>query len=139
MSGIANAASTIPGSVATFCSCSSDLSAAIASSSSWSANTRAGTRIAPAAGISQSVSSTCRSSDIEHHLRVPPVAGRLELETMVGDRLHQWPRRAEVSPDSSFEAVAQRDLRVLRDEAFRLGQEQELLEPLDEQGAAIRR
>jgi len=55
-SGIASAASTIPGSVATFSSCSSERSRSIAASSSRSANTLAGTRMSARAvtGISQS-------------------------------------------------------------------------------------
>src|ERR671939_184203 len=79
MSGIAIAASTMPGSVATFWSCSSDLSVRIAASSSASANTRAGTRMSSraVAGISQRVSSIRTGSDIEHD--VPAPAGRLAL------------------------------------------------------------
>ena len=65
MSGIASAASTIPGSMATFCSCSSDRSPRIASSSTSSANTRAGTRMPghADAGISQSVGPRRCSTD----------------------------------------------------------------------------
>src|SRR5919199_723298 len=91
MSGIAIAASMIPGSVATFCSCSSDWSSAIASSSSRSANTRAGTRISlrAVAGISQLVSSSRRSSDIEYDVGAPALAGGLEREPVVGDCLYE--------------------------------------------------
>src|ERR671938_416515 len=116
MSGIAKAASTMPGSMATFWSCSSERSASIASSSSLSANTLAGTRIEPVVGISQSVSSTCRSSDIEHHLRAPAVVCRLELEAMVGDRLHERPRIAEDAVDGGVKGASQRDLRFMREE-----------------------
>src|SRR3954469_25148459 len=101
MSGIASAASTIPGSVATFCSCSSERSLAIASSSSASAKTRAGTRMSPraAAGISQSVSSIRVTSDIEYRPGPIPVLVRRDLEPVVGHRLDEVRRIAAAELD----------------------------------------
>src|SRR5262245_58319688 len=137
MSGIASAAPTIPGSVATFFSCSREPSREIASTSSASANTRAGTRMSvrAEAGISQSVSSTRCSSDIENDACPPATARLLELEPMVGDGLHErrWlaghardgrgqPRLVDGEPGDA-----------LGDEAAGLGGEDEALEPLDEQ------
>jgi hypothetical protein len=80
MSGIAIAASTMPGSVATFCSCSSERSARIAERISSSANTRAGTRMSSrvSAGSSYSVLSIRRGSDVEDDPRVPDVAVSFE-------------------------------------------------------------
>src|ERR671934_250466 len=91
MSGIAIAASTIPGSVATFWSCSSDRSARSAARSSSSANTRAGTRMSAraVAGISYSVSSMGRGSDIEHDARLPHGTLLRESQPMIGRRLHE--------------------------------------------------
>src|SRR5216117_2357442 len=90
MSGIASAAPTIPGSVATFWSCSSEVSRAIDSSSSRSAKILAGTRMSgrAEAGISQSVSSIWCSSDVENDARVPAIVRLSQLEVMVGDGLH---------------------------------------------------
>src|SRR3990167_6648677 len=133
MSGIAKASSTIPGSVATFTSCSSDRSPRIASSSSASAKTRAGTRMSGRkdAGISQSVASMRRSaSDIEHHPGPPARAGGGELKVMIGHRLHDVGRVAPAPTDMRVQpARAERDLGVLGHEALRLGQKDELLEP----------
>src|ERR687890_1955393 len=97
MSGIAIAASTMPGRVATFCSCSSERSVRMASSRSASANTRAGTRMSPRAlaGISHSVSSIRRGagagprSDIEHDVPAPAVGVTAKLEVVVGDGLDE--------------------------------------------------
>src|SRR3954462_10487830 len=101
MSGIAIAASTIPGSVATFCSCSSDRSVRMAASRSASANTRAGTRICSraAAGISQSVSSIRTGSDIEHDVPAPALAVAVKLEVVVGHGLDEVARLARVPDD----------------------------------------
>src|SRR5919204_2968635 len=133
MSGIAYAASTIPGSVATFRSCSSDASSRIASSSSASANTRAGTRISPSWGSSQSVSSSCRSSDIEDDPSVPGIAAALELEPVVRHRFDERPRVAGPPAHRSLEArVGDDEIRVLGNEPLGLGEEHELLEPLRE-------
>src|SRR5262245_3279021 len=138
MSGIASAASTIPGSVATLRSWSSDLSAAIASRICSSANTRAGTRISPSAGISQSVSSTFRSSDIEHHLRAPSFAGRLELEAMVGDGLHQRSRLGHASPHDRVQGGAvELEVGLSGDETCGVGQKEQLLEPGYEQRGKV--
>src|SRR5687768_12079864 len=101
MSGMASAASTIPGSVATFCSCSSERSPEIASSSSVSAKTRAGTRMSgrASAGISYSVSSSQRPSDIEHQPCVPAPGALLHGEPVVGDRLDEMGRKAAPALD----------------------------------------
>src|ERR1044072_9458435 len=129
MSGMASAASTIPGSVATLRSCSSDLSAAIAARISSSAKTRAGTRISPSAGISQSVSSSRRRSDNEPRLRAPALAGRLELEAMVGDRLHERPRLGDPAAHGRFELrTAKLEVGAFRYEGRRVGEEEAILE-----------
>src|ERR671932_14721 len=96
MSGMAIAASTMPGSVATFWSWSSERSVRIASSSSSSANTRAGTRMSSRAlaGISHRVSSIRTGSDIEHDVPAPAVAVTVQLEVVVGDRLDEVARLA---------------------------------------------
>src|ERR671938_415821 len=122
MSGIAIAASTMPGSVATFCSCPSERSARIASSSSSSANTRAGTRMSSRAlaGISHSVSSIRTGSDIEHHVAAPAVAVAVQLEVVVRDRLDE---------------VAG----LVGHEPLGLGQEDELGEPFGQKRAAVGR
>src|SRR5919201_1983109 len=143
MSGIASAAPTMPGSVATFCSCSSELSREIASSSSASAKTRAGTRMSPRADaeISQSVSSTRRSSDIENDACSPATAFLLELEPMVGHGLHQRRRLGRDAVDGGRQArVADRQLpNPFRHEPERVRREDEVLEPLDEQRRPVTR
>src|SRR5215212_3786443 len=132
MSGIASDASTIPGSVATFASCSSERSLAIASSSSRSAKTRAGTRMSgrESAGISQSVSSTRRMSDIEHRRSAIPAAGRLEREPVVGHGLDEVRRVAALELDLRAQArLAQVDrAHAGGHERLRLGEEDELLD-----------
>src|SRR3954468_21604464 len=146
MSGIAIAASTMPGSVATFCSCSSERSVRIASSSSSSANTRAGTRMSSraSAGISQSVSSirTGRGpSDIEDDVPAPAVAVTPKLEVVVRDGLDQVPRLAETPDDDRGDLVVADDeiADLVRDEPVGLGQEHELGQPLGQERAAVRR
>src|SRR4051795_1594107 len=143
MSGIAIAASTMPGSVATFCSCSSDLSVRIAASRSASANTRAGTRMSwrAGAGISHSVSSIRTGSDIEHDVPAPAVAVTMELEVVVGDRLDEMARLARAPDDDGGHRVLADDevARLVGDQALGLGEEDELGEPLGEQRAAVRR
>src|SRR3954452_13304144 len=143
MSGIAIAASTMPGSVATFCSCSSDLSVRIAASSSASAHTRAGTRMSAraAAGISHSVSSIRTGSDIEHDVPAPAVAVTVELEVVVRDRLDEMARLARAPDDDRGHGVLADDevARLVGDEALGLGEEHELGEPLGEQRAAVGR
>src|SRR3954471_21039169 len=143
MSGIAIAASTMPGSVATFCSCSSDLSVRIAASRSASANTRAGTRMSSraVAGISHSVSSIRTGSDIEHDVPAPAVAVTVELEVVVRDRLDEMARLARAPDDDGGHGVLADDevARLVGDQALGLGEEDELGEPLGEQGAAVRR
>src|SRR5919202_6405814 len=141
MSGIAIAASTIPGSVATFCSWSSERSVRIAASSSSSANTRAGTRMSSraSAGISQSVSSIRIGSDIEHDVPAPAVAVTVKLEVVVGDRLDEVARLARAADDNGGHGVLADDevARLVGHAPFGLGEEHELREPLGEERAAI--
>src|SRR3954471_8133984 len=142
MSGIAIAASTIPGSVATFCSCSSDRSVRIAASRSSSANTRAGTRMSSraSAGISHSVSSIRTGSDIEHDVPAPAVAVAVQLEVVVGDALDGVARLACAPDDHRGHRVLPDDevARLVGDEPLGLGEEHQLREPLREQRPAIR-
>src|SRR4051794_13111105 len=141
MSGMAIAASTIPGSVATFWSCSSEWSVRIAASSSSSAKTRAGTRMssrAPA-GISQRVSSIRTGSDIEHHVPAPAVAVAVQLEVVVRHRLDEVARLACPPDDHGGHRVLADDevARLVGHEPLGLGQEHELGEPLGQQRAAV--
>src|SRR5918992_3296335 len=141
MSGMANAASTMPGSVATFWSCSSERSERIASSSSASANSRAGTRMSgrALAGISHSVSSTRRGSDIEHHPREPAVLGGLEGEPVIGGSLDQVRRSARAAVDGHAQTVVPEPevLETLRDEALGLAEDRKLGEPVGQQGGSV--
>src|SRR3954453_15572132 len=134
MSGIAIAASTMPGSVATFCSCSSDLSVRIAASSSASANTRAGTRMSSraVAGISQRVSSIRTGSDIQHDVPAPAVPIAVKLEVVVGDRLDEVARLAGASAADGGDVVLPDDeiAGLARHQSLGLGEEAELGEPL---------
>src|ERR671937_2833943 len=136
MSGIASAASTMPGSVATFCSCSSERSRRIASRISSSANTRAGTRMSAraSAGISYSVSSMRRGSYIEDHARLPASVRPLELKVMVRrglhDRLHARGSSGQLDPQVR---LRQCDRRVVSDEPVGIGEVDQLLEQRDEQ------
>src|SRR3954447_2198841 len=122
MSGMAIAASTIPGSVATFWSCSSERSVRIAASSSASAKTRAGTRMSARAlaGISHSVSSIRTGSDIEHHVAAPAVAVAVKLEVVVRDRLDGVARLAGAPDDDGRHRVLADDevARLIRHEAL---------------------
>jgi hypothetical protein len=141
MSGIAIAASTMPGSVATFCSCSSERSARIAERISTSANTRAGTRMSSraSAGSSYSVSSIQRGSDIEDDPRVPDVAVSFEPKPVIGRRFHDRvdPRPpAFEHPGEATPVDAQ--LASIGNEPFRVCEEDELLQESDEQAAAVR-
>src|SRR3954452_5608398 len=133
MSGIAIAASTIPGSVATFCSCSSERSVRIAASRSASANTRAGTRMSSRASarISQSVSSMRTGSDIEHDVPAPAVAVTVPLEGVVGDRLDEMARLARAPDDDGGHRVLADDevARLVGDEPLGLGGGDEAGEP----------
>src|SRR5437867_12709459 len=113
MSGMASAASTTPGRVATFWSCSRDVSFAIASSNSLSANTRAGTRMSSrwAAAISQTTSPTRRRSDVENDPGSEAIGLLAELETMVGDGFHQRHRPpAAAAHDGPQRLVAEDEL-----------------------------
>src|SRR5689334_10484565 len=111
MSGIASAASTMPGSVATFWSCSSERSVRIASSSSASANTRAGTRMSARAlaGISHRVSSMRSGagprSDIQHDVPAPAVAVTSKLEVVVGHGLDQMAGLVDPADDHARNGV----------------------------------
>src|SRR5439155_7442343 len=138
---MARAASTIPGSVATLHSCSSQPSSPIASTSSASAKTRAGTRMSAraSAGTSQVTSSTRRSSDIEDHRRAPAGLASLERQPVVGHRLDQVRRppapRHELPAHHAFpDAHA---ARLLRDKEVLLSQEDQLLKPGGQQRARI--
>src|SRR5690606_30328424 len=97
-------------------SCSRERSARIASNSSVEAKTRAGARIRPPAGTSQSSSSTRRTreivaSDIERHPAEPDIACVAELQAMVGDRLYQVARpRAHAAHPRAQAAFAQLEL-----------------------------
>src|SRR3954470_531859 len=144
MSGIAIAASTMPGSVATFCSCSSERSVRIASSRSASANTRAGTRMSSraSAGISQSVSSTRVGrgpSDIEDDVPAPAVAVTPKLEVVVRDGLDEVARLVQAADDDAGHRVLADDevAHLVGYEPVRLGEEHELGQPLGQQRAAV--
>src|SRR3990170_2594531 len=130
MSGMARAAPTMPGRVATFCSCSSERSRWISARRSASAKMRAGTRMSvrALAGISQSVSSIWTSSDIEYHRCPPDVPFLAKVEPVVGDGLDEVRRVAAPALDGCPEAVdgEVEALDALGDERFRLGQEDEL-------------
>src|SRR5918999_6400132 len=130
MSGMARAAPMMPGSVATFCSCSSERSRWIAASSSSSAKTRAGTRMSAraSAGISHSVSSILVSSDIEHDLGPPDIAASGELEAMVRHCLHEVRRASAVAGYGRTKArlVEVESLQPLGDEVLGPRQEDEL-------------
>src|SRR5713226_2694233 len=139
---MASAAPTIPGRVATFSSCSSEPSCSIASKSSWSANTRAGTRMSAraSAGSSQCVSPICVHSDIEHHPRAP--AGVLrgpQLGAVQGDCLDKRARLSAASSHGRTQSrIVELEIRqMLRDELLDLGQVHELVQPVDEQRAEI--
>src|SRR5919204_796776 len=133
MSGIASAASTIPGSVATFCSCSSERSRTIAARSSSSANTRAGTRMSgrASAGISYSVSSMRRGSDIEHDPSVPHAVLACELQAVIRRRLDERVDTTTPPDERRCErrSAEPQPLCALRHEALRVGEEDQLLEP----------
>src|SRR5919204_1849225 len=143
MSGIASDAWTIPGSVATFASCSSERSRWIADRSSKSANTRAGTRMSgrALAGISQSSSSIRRigSSDIEHHRSSVPGVRRLERQPVVGHRLDDRRGLSVMTLDHRLEGVrAELELPERnRLERVDLGTEHELLEPCRKQRRTV--
>src|SRR5919204_3547312 len=141
MSGIASAASTIPGSVATFWSCSSERSRTIAESSSSSANTRAGTRMSgrASAGISYSVSSMRRGSDIEHDPSVPHAVLACEVEAVIRRRLDERLDTTTPPDERRCErrSAEPQPLCALRHEALRVGEEDQLLEPGDEERAAV--
>src|SRR3954447_13094614 len=143
MSGIAIAASTIPGSVATFCSCSSEWSVRIAASRSASAKTRAGTRMSSraSAGISHSVSSIRTGSDIEHDVRAPAVAVAVQLEVVVGHGLDEVARLARAPDDHGGDRVLAHDevARLVGDHPLVPREKHELGEPLGEERAAVGR
>src|SRR6266571_4501550 len=137
MSGIAIAASTMPGSVATFCSCSSDRSMRIAARISSSAKMRAGTRMSSRASakISYSVSSMRRGSDIEHDPCQPHVPLAYELQSVIRRRLDQRLERGEPADERRVQRARFEPQVVctFRDEALRVREEDQLLQPLDEQ------
>src|SRR5919106_1730322 len=136
---MASTASTTPGSVATFRSCSSDPSSAIASISSASANTRPGTRMDPLAGSSHTTSAIRRSSDIEHHARAPAVPAPLEAEPVVRRSLDEMRWIAGPALDPCAEAVVHQRERsqAVGHEPARLTEKRELPEPVGEEGGAV--
>src|SRR5438876_10595999 len=140
MSGIARAASTIPGNVATFCNRSSEPSRRIACRISSSAKTRAGTRMSgrESAGSSYSVSSILRGSDIEHHARAPGPAGFFEGEVVISGRLHDRldGRPPSREPDGKVISLELRG-RIVRDEALGVGEVDQLLQQPDEETSRV--
>src|SRR3954447_835946 len=139
MSGIASAAETMPGSVATLQSCSRLSSPLTASSSSSSANSRAGTRMFARAGISHATSPIRRRSDIEQHVRAPAVRRGLELEPVMGDGLDQVRGRAAAARDARSQrpAVELERRELAGHEALGLGEEDQLLQELGEQAGSV--
>src|SRR6266545_1562133 len=139
MSGIAIAASTMPGRVATFWSCSSERSRRIAARSSSSAKIRAGTRMSAraSAGISYRVSSI-HLSDIEHHARLPRAVLLPKLELVVGrglhDRLDLGHAALECGADT---AVDELDVRLVGDERVGVREVDELVEEADEKARVV--
>src|SRR5579875_1616451 len=144
MSGIASAAATSPGSVATFGSCSKERSAAISPSSSRSAKSRAGTRI-PALLVLGSSNSTGESSrisafpltaalDIEHH-PCPRSVRLLHVDEVMQRRpLYQGQRLAIDKPNLPRQgAVAQLNGCAGWNHPFPLCQEDQLLDEIDQQ------
>src|SRR5687767_4523146 len=123
----------MPGRVATFSSCSIDPSPSRARRNSSSANRRAGTRMSgrASAGTSQTTSPTRRSSDIEYRPTPPAAVGPVELQRVVGHRLDEMRRVAQTAANTrTYLAVAKLEtVHALRDEALRLGEEDELLQP----------
>src|SRR6266498_4495770 len=133
MSGIAIAASTMPGRVATFCSCSSERSRRIAARSSSSAKIRAGTRMSAraSAGISYRVSSIRRGSllDIEHDARLPRAVPLPKLELVVGRGLHDRLDLGDASLECGADtAVDELDVRLVGDERVGVREVDELVE-----------
>ena len=126
-----------------FASCSSERSSLIASSSSASANSRAGTRIPEIAprGISHRYSSRrfSGSSDIEHHHGTVPATRGFELKPVIRDRFDEWRGVGQDAPHRSPRAVgAQLERLDLRcHEPLRFGQEDQLLEPRCELRRAV--
>src|SRR5919204_6228666 len=134
MSGIAYAASTMPGSVATFRSWSSEWSIRIAARISSSAKTRAGTRIAPSCGSSQSVSSRREGSDVENDVCTPSPFLVLERQAVVGRRLHERVDRADGAVEPRVErCIGEPHGSGARNESLRVGEVDQLLEPVDEE------
>src|SRR5579875_2553356 len=126
---MASAASTTPGSVATFSSWASEPSRSIASNSASSANTRMSARAE--AGTSQTTSPIRCALDIEHHPRPPAIVRPLEGEPVPRHGLDQWSRLAWSPAHGRPQAVAV-ELEVdqpLGDEPFGVGEVDELLQP----------
>src|SRR5215471_11253065 len=124
MSGIAIAAPTTPGSVATFSSCSSEWSPPISSRISASAKIRAGTRMSSREelGISHVVSSIRCRSDIENDEPAPDPVLRSEAKTVERHGLDERSRLADVTAERCADLGArERELRSLGDESLGLG------------------
>src|SRR5215211_2150908 len=140
---MARAKPMIPGTVAMFASCSSERSASIAAKSSRSAKRRAGTRMScrEATGISHSVSSIRRSSDIEHRPCPDPAFFRAELELVVRDGLHEMRRSAPEALYGGVQTVARQLERGdrLGHEILGFCQDDQFVEPVGQERCPLRR
>src|SRR5215212_558137 len=145
MSGIAMAAPTTPGSVATFSSCSRDRSSRTASRIPALAKMRAGTRISDRAeaGISQSTSSSCLSGplDIEDDRSAPSARLLGEREPVVGRGLDERARPAPSAHQAGDELrlADSHDPKLARYDVLRLGPEDDVVERFDEQSRLVGR
>src|SRR5919109_659936 len=109
------------------------------SRSSSSAKRRAGTRMSErvSAGISHSVSSIRRSSDIEHQPCFPARRRGAEDEPMVGHRLHERAWHALVTGDACALAAEIKLVERFGDETGSVGKEDDLLQQLHELGRTV--
>src|SRR6059036_3606296 len=144
MSGIAIAAPTTPGSVETFCSCSSERSPEISARISSSAKIRAGTRMSARddAGISHMVSSMRIGwrSDIEHDPAAPGPVLRAEAKPVQRNAFHERPGLSSTGVQEPAERGArERQVGALGNEPLGLGEEHELVEPGREEGGEVGR
>src|SRR6266545_887311 len=143
MSGIAIAASTMPGSVATFWSCSSERSRRIAARISSSAKIRAGTRMSARASaeISYRVSSIRRGSellDIEHDARLPHAVPFAKLELVIGRGLHDRLDLGHASLECGAEpALGELDACLIGDERVGVREVDELVEKAEEKAREV--
>src|SRR5712691_9302057 len=108
--------------------------------SSSSAKTRSGTRISAraSAGISYSVSSIRRGSNVEDHPRFPRAISFAELEIMVRRRFHDRPDFRPATPELGAELGAGKlHLRLVGYETVGVGEVDQLLEQRDEQRRVV--